>query len=104
MTRKKQNKKRVKRQKKNRIQKRRKPEKAWGLEFRVFNRGIRNHLDIDYVDQLDDEARQFLDKFIQTYYNNVFPAKSKPGRKTNMFDKAGIPRTEIFDQTNAALS
>lgn len=73
----------------------------WGLEFNVFNRGIRQYLDIDYVNKLSSEEKEFLDQFIQTYYNNSFPKKSKPGRKTNMFDKAGIPRKEIFDQTNA---
>lgn len=101
MTRKKQVKKRVKRQAKKRVKKIKKAEKAWGLEFNVFNRGIRNHLDIDYVEKLNSAEKQFLDKFLQSYYNNVFPRKSKPGPKTNMFDKAGIARKELFDQTNA---
>lgn len=102
MTRRKTKKSTANRQKsKKRQVKKKKIDKAWGLEFNVFNRGIRQYLDIDYVSKLTPDAKQFLDKFIQTYYNNVFPGKSKPGPKTNMFDKAGIARKELFDQTNA---
>jgi hypothetical protein len=87
--------------KKKKKKKVKKSEVKWGLEFNVFNRGIRQYLDIDYVNKLSPEEKEFLNQFVQTYYNNSFPKKSKPGRKTNMFDKAGIPRKEIFDQTNA---
>lgn len=97
-----QKKKTVKGQKKK-VQKKKnkKEEKKWGLEFNVFNRGIKQYLDIDYVNKLSPEEKEFLNNFVQTYYNNVFPKKSKKGPKTNMFDKAGIARKEIFDQTNA---
>lgn len=98
-----QKKKTVKAQKKK-VRKKKKTKKnqtKWGLEFNVFNRGIRQYLDIDYVNKLSPEDKEFLNNFIQTYYNNVFPKKSKKGPKTNMFDKAGIARKEIFDQTNA---
>lgn len=91
-------KKAVKAQKKK---KREKIEKLWGLEFRAFNRGARQLVDQDYIDKLSPEEKKFLSDFNKSYYGNTFPKKSKPGPKTNMFDKAGIPRKTIFDQTNA---
>jgi hypothetical protein len=74
--------------------------KLWGLEPRTFNRGIRQFLDQDYANTLDDKEKQWLSDFNETYYGNKFPRKDKRGPKTNMFDKQGIPRTEIFQQTN----
>lgn len=71
------------------------------MEPRTFSRGSRQFLDQDYIADLGPEDRKWLSDFNETYYSNKFPPKSKPGRKTNMFDKAGIARKEIFDQTNA---
>lgn len=71
------------------------------MEARTFNRGARYMIDQDYVNDLSPEDKQWLSDFNETYYGNKFPKKNKSGRKTNMFDKAGIPRKEIYDQYNA---
>lgn len=78
-----------------------KSKKLWGLEVRTFSRGARQYMDQDYVKDLSDDDKRWLSDFNETYYGNKFPRASKPGKKTNLFDKAGVPRTEIFDQTNA---
>src|SRR5882724_10751545 len=78
-----------------------KTKKLWGLEFKSFSRGARQLMDQDYVDGLSDKDKEWLSDFNETYYGNKFPRSDKRGRKTNMFDKAGIPRKEIFDATNA---
>lgn len=78
-----------------------KPKKLWGLEVGSFSRGARQLMDQDYVDTLKQDEKQWLSDFNETYYGNKFPRRDKRGRKTNMFDKAGIPRKEVFDATNA---
>lgn len=78
-----------------------KQEKLWGLEPRTFNRATRQFVDQDYVNKLDDNEKKWLSDFNNTYYSNKYPRSDKPGPKTNLFDKAGVPRKEIFDTTNA---
>jgi len=77
-----------------------KAKRLWGLEVRTFNHGVRPFIDQDYVKDLNDAEKAWLSEFNESYYGNVFPKKKK-GRKTNMFDKAGVPRTEIYNQTNS---
>lgn len=89
------------RKQKKRVRKTKKPSKLWGLEARTFSRGARHLMDQDYFDKLSPEEKQWLSDFNETYYGNKYPNKSTKGRKTNMFDKAGIPRKETYNATNA---
>jgi hypothetical protein len=75
--------------------------KLWGLERLTFPKAIQHVLDMDYIAELNDDEKRWLSEFNASYYGNTFPSKHKSGRKTNMFDKAGIPRKELYDQTNA---
>jgi len=69
--------------------------KLWGLEVRTFNKAAQQYMDVDYVNKLNDEEKQWLSQFNNEYFGNTL---NKDWRK-NLHMKDS--KKAIYDQTNA---
>lgn len=70
--------------------------KLWGLEVRTFNKAAQQYMDVDYVNKLDDDEKEWLSQFNNEYYGNTLKLEDW---RQNLHYKD--QKKSIFDATNA---
>lgn len=69
--------------------------KRWGLEVRTYAKNIQHYVDMDYIDELSEEEKDWLNIFSEEYYGNTFREKKKSLNKNK---KA---RQDCYNRYNA---